>query len=62
MFGLGFLSKALLTFVGNIGINIVGTESVYQTRQAGRTKCLASVSLEGLICEILARHNCLHLA
>ena len=45
-----------------MGINSVGTESVYQTGQAGRTECLASVSQEGLTREILARHNCLHLA
>ena len=33
--------------MGNIGINSVGTESVYQTRQAGRIECLTSVSREG---------------
>ena len=31
-----------------MGINSVGTESVYQTGQAGRIECLASVSREGL--------------
>ena len=59
---LGFLSEAFLTFVGNMGINSVGTESVYQTGQVGRTECLASVSREGLTREILARHSYLHLA
>ena len=29
-------------------INNVGTESVYQTGQAGRTECLAGISREGL--------------
>ena len=29
--------------MGNVGINSVGTESVYQTGQAGRTECLAGV-------------------
>ena len=38
----------------------MGTESVYFIIQTGETKCLAGVSWEGLICEILARHNCLH--
>ena len=48
--------------MGNVGINNVGTESVIQTRQAGRTQCLAGVSQEGLTRGILARHSCLHLA
>ena len=48
--------------MGNVGINSVGTESVYQTGQADRTKCLVGVLREGLACEILARHSCLHLA
>ena len=57
-----FSQKLSLTFVGNVGINNVGTESVIQTRQAGRTQCLAGVSQEGLTRGILARHSCLHLA
>ena len=48
--------------MGNVGINSIGTESVNQTGQVGRTKFLADVSQEGLTYEILARHNCLHLA
>ena len=48
--------------MGNVGINSVGTESVNQTGQAGRTECLTGVSREGLIREILARHSYLHLA
>ena len=55
-----FSQKHSLTFVGNIGINSVGTESVYQNWQSGKTECLASVSWEGLTHEILARHSCLH--
>ena len=41
-------------------INSVGTESMYQNWQFGKAKCLAGVSQEGLTCEILTRHNCLH--
>ena len=48
--------------MGNVDISSVGTESVNQTGQAGRTECLAGVSREGLTREIFARHNCLHLA
>ena len=55
-----FSQKHSLTFVGNIGIYSVGTESVYQIVQFGRTECFAGVSREGLTREILARHNCLH--
>ena len=57
-----FSQKLSLTFVGNVGISCVGTESVNQTGQAGRIKCLTGVSLEGLTHEILTRHSCLHLA
>ena len=35
-----FSQKLSSTFVGNVGINSVGTESVYQIGQAGRTECL----------------------
>ena len=56
-----FSQKHSLTFVGNAGIYSVGTESVYQIVQTGRTKCLVGVSRKGLTREILARHNCLHL-
>ena len=55
-----FSQKHSLTFVGNIGINSVGTESVYQNWQSGKIECLAGVSREGLTREILARHSCLH--
>ena len=56
-----FSQKLSLTFVGNVGINSVGAESVYQIVQSGRIECLAGVSWEGLTREILARHSCLHL-
>ena len=49
-----FSQNLSLTFVGNVGINSVGTESVNQTRQADRPECLASVSWEGLTRKILA--------
>ena len=55
-----FSQKHSLSFVGNVGIYNVGAESMYQIVQSGRTECLASVSLEGLTCEILVRHSCLH--
>ena len=35
--------------MGKVGIYSVGTESVYQTGQAGRTECLVGVSREGLV-------------
>ena len=57
-----FSQKLSLTFVGNVGINSIGTESVNQTGQVGRTEFLADVSQEGLTCEILVKHNCLHRA
>ena len=57
-----FYQKLYSSFVGNMGINSIGTESVYQIGQAGRIECLANVSREGLTREILARHSCLHLA
>ena len=50
------------TFVDNVGIYSVGTENVYQITQSGKTKCLASVSREGLTRELLAKHSCLHLS
>ena len=46
--------------MGNVGINSVGIESVYQTGQVDIIECLVGVSWEGLTCEILARHSCLH--
>ena len=39
-----FSQKHSLSFVGNVGIYSVGTESVYQIVQFGRIECLASVS------------------
>ena len=34
--------------MGNVGINSVGTESVYQNGQDGRTECLVGVLWEDL--------------
>ena len=56
-----FSQKYFLTFVGNVGIYSVGTESVYQIIRSGRTECFAGVSQEGLTHEILTKHSCLHL-
>uniref|UniRef100_A0A7N2N0L1 non-specific serine/threonine protein kinase n=1 Tax=Quercus lobata TaxID=97700 RepID=A0A7N2N0L1_QUELO len=51
-----FSQKLSITFAGNVGINSVGIESVYQTGQAGRTECLAEISskafLEGTSCKL----------
>ena len=46
--------------MGNVGIYSVGTESVHQIRQSGKTDCFASVSREGLTRELLGKHNYLH--
>ena len=54
-----FSQKHSSTFVGNVGIYSVGTESVYQIVQTSITKCLVGVSREGLTRKILARHSCL---
>ena len=54
--------RVSLIFLGNVGINSVGTKIVNQTGQTGRIECLAGVLRECLTYEILARHNCLHLA
>ena len=56
-----FSQKHSSTFVGNVGIYSVGTESVYQIVQFGITECFVGVSREGLTHEILAKHSCLHL-
>ena len=55
-----FSQKHFSTFVGNVGIYSVGTENVYLIGQSGKTKCFVSVSREGLTCELLTKHNCLH--
>ena len=57
-----FSLKHSSTSMGNVGINSVGTESVYQIVQSGKTECFASVSEEGLTRELLAKHSCLHLS
>ena len=57
----GILSlKHSLKSVGNVGIYSVGTESVYQIGQSGKTECFASVSREGLTNELLAKHTYFH--
>ena len=55
-----FSQKHSSTFVGNVGIYSVGTKSVYQIGQSSKTECFASVSREGLTCELLAKHSYLH--
>ena len=46
--------------MGNVGIYSVGTESVYQIIQTGRTECFAGVSRESLTLEILTKTSYLH--
>ena len=55
-----FSQKLSLISVGNVGINSVGIESVYQKWQSGKTECFAGVSREGLNHEILANTSCFH--
>ena len=56
-----FSQKHSSTFVSNVGIYSVGTESVHQIGQSGKTDCFASVSRKGLTRELLVKHSCLHL-
>ena len=55
-----FSQKHSLTFVGNMGINSVEIESMYQNWQFGKTKCLTGVLREGLTRKRLTRDSCLH--
>ena len=55
-----FSQKHSSTFVGNVGIYSVGTESVYQIGQSGKTEFFVSVSREGLTHELLAKHSYIH--
>ena len=55
-----FSQKHTSTFVGNVGIYSVSTESVHQIGQSGKTECFASVSQEGLTRLLPVKHSCLH--
>ena len=55
-----FSQKHSSTSVGNVGINSVGTESIYQKWQFDKTECFAGVSWEGLTRKILVKINCLY--
>ena len=55
-----FSQKHSSTFMGNVSIYSVGTESVYQIQQSGKNECFASASREGLTRELFAKHSCLH--
>ena len=46
-----FSQKLSSTFVDNVGINSVGTESVYQTGQVDKTECLAGKPYPRDTCE-----------
>ena len=55
-----FSLKHSSTFVGNVGIYSVGTESLYQIGQSSKTECFGSVSQEGFTREVLVKTSCLH--
>ena len=58
-----FSQKYSSTSVGNVDIYSVGTESVYQKWQFGKTECFASISRKGLTAltrKTLAKYSCLH--
>ena len=55
-----FSQKHSSTFMGNMGIYSVGTKSVHQIGQSGKTEFFACVSREGLTCELLVKHICFH--
>ena len=54
-----FSQKHSSTFVGNMGIYSVVTESVYQIAQSGKTECFAGVSREDLTRETQLSLSCL---
>ena len=55
-----FSQKHTSTFVGNVGIYSVSTESVHQIGQSGKTKYFTGVSWEGLIHETLVKTTYLY--
>ena len=55
-----FSQKHSSTFVDNVGIYSVDTESVHQIGQSGKTECFVRVSREGLTYELLTKHSCLY--
>ena len=57
-----FSLKHSSTFVGNVGIYSVGTESLYQIGQSSKTECFGSVSQEGFTRELLTKRSFLHLS
>ena len=57
-----FSLKHSSTSLSNVGIYSVGTESVYQIGQSGKTECFVNVSQEDLTHELLAKHSYLLLS
>ena len=55
-----FSQKHSSTSVGNVGINSIGTESVYQKWQSGKTECFAGVLQESFTREIFTKTSCFH--
>ena len=51
------LEKHSSQYVGNVGINSVGRDMVYQIRQNSKTECFTGISRECLTREILAKIN-----
>ena len=56
-----FSQKHSSTFVDNVSIYSMGTESVYQIRQSSKIECFVSVLRKSLTCKLLAKDSCLHL-
>ena len=53
-----FSQKHSSTSVGNMGINSVGIDSMYQKWQFSKTECFVGISREGLTCETFAKPSC----
>ena len=56
----GFSLRSIPQHLWVMWVYSVGTESVYQIGQSGKTECFASVSREGLTRELLVKHSYLH--
>ena len=55
-----FSQKHSSTYVSNVGIYSVGTESVYQIGQSSKTECFVGILRQGLTRETLAKTSYHH--
>ena len=55
-----FSLKHFSIIMGNVGINSVGTESMYQKWQSSKIEYFTGASWKRLTCEILMKTSCLH--